>query len=98
MRAEEIATKAAELVNGPRNHTHGDKHINFTKIARLWNAYLANREQLELTAVDVGQMMALLKMARIQSGTMEAEHFIDETGYVICAGEIALGRAGNEHG
>ena len=90
MKAEEIAQRAAELVNGDRNVTHGDKVINFTKIARLWNAYLANREQLELTAVDIGQMMALLKMARTQSGTLDVDHYVDMAGYVLCAGEIAL--------
>jgi hypothetical protein len=69
---------------------HGDMFENFGRIADLWSAYLGKRLESDLTAVDVGQMMVLLKIARTQSGEMVADHFIDQVGYSACAGEIAL--------
>ena len=89
MKASDICLRAAELVTGDREKTHGDKRENFTYVARLWNAYIRNLNQAELTAIDVGQMMVLLKMGRTQSGEPEAEHFIDEVGYAACVAELA---------
>ena len=39
--------------------------------------------------VDVAMMMALLKIARIQSGTATEDSFVDLAGYAACGGEIA---------
>lgn len=91
MKAEEIASKAAELVGGNRAEEHGDKAKNFAAIARLWDAYLKSRRNPEssLEASDIGHMMALLKIARTQSGQFNPDDFIDGAGYLACAGEIA---------
>lgn len=92
MKASDIAKKAAELVSGDRDRQHGDKTKNFDNIAKLWNAYLevaGKRTGRPLDARDVGNMMALLKVARQFSGEFNADDFIDAVGYVCCAGEIA---------
>ena len=42
-------------------------------------------------AKDVAMMMALLKIARICTGTGTEDSFIDLAGYAACGGEIAGG-------
>ncbi len=89
MNAVDLIMKAGELVGGSRAETHGDKHRNFKIIADYWNAHLASKNGAPLTAVDVGQMMALMKIARTHSGTLNDDDSIDAIGYIACAGEIA---------
>jgi hypothetical protein len=91
MDAVEIAKKAAELIGGDRAQQHGDKANTFSNIASLWNAYLAVRSdaQAPISAVDVGHMMALLKIARAQAGALNPDDWVDAAGYVACAGELA---------
>jgi hypothetical protein len=43
----------------------------------------------QLDARDVGNMMALMKVARQFSGEFNIDDFIDGCGYLACAGEIA---------
>lgn len=95
--ATEIAAKAAELVGGDRDREHGAKRENFENIAAYWNAYLDTRREMNfdepgavpLNGVDVGHMMALMKIARTQSGSLNIDDYIDGAGYLACAGEVA---------
>lgn len=90
MKAAEIAAKAADLVGGDRDRQHGAKEDNFKRIAALWNAWISIRRGFtDLTAHDVGVMMALLKIARTQSGAHNEDDYVDAAGYISCAGEIA---------
>lgn len=89
MNAVDLIAKAGELVGGDRAKTHGDKHTNFSNIAGLWNAYIATLNARALNASDVGNMMALLKIARTQSGEPNEDDTIDAIGYIACAGEVA---------
>lgn len=92
MKASDIAKKASELVNGERDRLHGDKAKNFDNIAKLWNAYLdvaSKRTGRALDARDVGNMMALMKVARQFSGELNLDDYIDGCGYLACTGEIA---------
>lgn len=89
MNAVALTEKAGELVGGDRAKTHGDKHKNFAVIASYWNAYIAAKGGAALDASDVGLMMALLKIARTQSGSFNEDDSIDAIGYIACAGEIA---------
>lgn len=90
--ATEIAARAAELVGGDREKQHGSKRENFTKIAEMWNAYMAIRRDLDapFDALDVGHMMAAMKLARTQLGAFNLDNYVDGAGYFACAGEIAL--------
>jgi hypothetical protein len=77
--------KAHICVCGEREQDYGTPENNFARIARLWRAYSGH----EYTPVDVAMMMALLKIARIKTGTGTADSFVDLAGYAACAGEIA---------
>lgn len=89
MNAVDLIEKAGNLVGGDRAEQHGDKHQNFANIASLWNAYLKPKGGAPITSTDVGYMMALLKIARTQSGAINEDDAIDAIGYIACAGEIA---------
>lgn len=93
MKAPEIARQAAELVGGDRAESYGPMADNFGRIAALWTCFLAIRKNPDspLSPEDVGHMMALLKMARTQSGPYSADSYVDLCGYAACAGEIAAG-------
>lgn len=92
VRADEIAMKAAHLVSGDRQKTHGEKRANFENIARLWNAWLVNKDGPRghlLTASDVAELMVLLKIARMSSGEYNPDDALDACGYAAIAGELA---------
>lgn len=91
MKASDVAARAAELVAGDRENTHGSKERNFWNITQLWNAYLAIRRDpgAPLTPLDHAHMMVLLKVARTQLGDLNLDDYIDMCGYAACAGEIA---------
>ncbi len=90
--ASQIAAKAAELIGGDREKTHGEKHLNFSNIATLWNAFLAIKLSTnpgDLTAADVAKMMTLLKLARMETGKHNPDDAIDACGYSAIAGELS---------
>lgn len=93
MKAVEIMDAASRLVGNDRERSHGDKLQNHQAIAAVWNGYLLARvvsnRPLELSAVDVANMMELLKVARRLNGGLNIDDFIDGVGYAACAGEIA---------
>lgn len=92
MKAEEICRKAAELVSDSRHKQHGEKLINHQAIAAVWNGYLLAREvsskPMQLSAVDVANMMELLKVARRLNGDVNVDDAIDSAGYAAIAGEL----------
>ena len=77
--------KADECVNGKREQDYGSPESNFLKIADLWSAYYG----VPFSANDVAMMMALLKIARISTGTATEDSFVDLAGYAACGCEIA---------
>lgn len=84
MKAEEILQTAAGLIAGDRNEAHGDRHVCFDRIAAYWSLHLGR----QLSREDVAVMMALLKIARSQSGQKVVDHYIDGAGYLALAGEL----------
>lgn len=91
-KAGDMLRKAAEIVDGARNATHGDKERSFQAIARMWNAYLDSRKNPEalLDGADVCRMMVLMKMGRSMQGDgAEPDHYIDMAGYAAISGECA---------
>jgi hypothetical protein len=81
---EQILARAAELINGERQDNYGPPEESMQTICNLWNSYL--RQQC-LDPVDVANMLALLKIARLSKGPHE-DSFIDACGYLAIAGEI----------
>ena len=93
MKREEVLKQAEICVCGKRQQDYGNPEDNFGLIADLWNAYSGQK----YTAVDVAMMMALLKMARIKTGTGTDDSFVDLAGYAACAGEIAGNNREDKH-
>lgn len=96
MKRAEILEAAKVCVCGEREHDYGRPEDNFATIGLLWSVYL-NAAHPEMTkafpinginAKDVAAMMALLKVARIATGS-SPDGFVDLAGYAACAGEIA---------
>ena len=89
MTRHDILMAADQCVNGDREEDYGKPEDNFALIAKFWNAYLGVDEKTGIDAMDVACMMALMKIARINSGRIKADNFIDLAGYAACGGEIA---------
>jgi hypothetical protein len=81
--------KAKELIDGERRAQHGDAVKLHEMIARLWTAFLAcDRQTCTISNEQVLMMMALLKIARTQSGVDNRDDYVDALGYVALAGRI----------
>lgn len=89
MTRPEILDAAKACVCGQREQDYGKPEDNFRLIAHLWNVYLGLEGFNEIAPLDVAMMMALLKIARISTGTGTADSFVDLAGYAACGGEIA---------
>lgn len=85
MTRESILNRAIECVCGEREQDYGSPEDNFGRIATYWSTHLG----MEITAEDVAVMMALLKIARIGTGTATDDSWVDLAGYAACGGEIA---------
>ena len=85
----EILERAHEIVTKDRNKQYGEPEDVFEIIADFWNVYINYRigeMPTLITKEDVGNMMALFKMARITNGGNE-DSYIDAAGYIACAAE-----------
>ncbi|QGJ89755.1 hypothetical protein SEA_SUPERCHUNK_55 [Mycobacterium phage Superchunk] len=85
---ETILEEAQRLIDGDRQSTYGKAIDSFERIAGLWSAYLHPIEPL--TAMDVANLMSLLKISRAKSalGTPEVIHrdsYVDLAGYAALA-------------
>jgi hypothetical protein len=92
MKAGEIANRAANLVGGDRNSSHGDIIRTHKNIAAVWNGILAaagKTPAAPLDAHDVANLMEGLKIARRYGGSFNVDDYVDGAGYSSVAGEIA---------
>ena len=93
MNRKETLVEADKCVNGQREHDYGSPEDNFATIAEMWTTYLRRSSSkfnpIVVTAHDVTVMMALLKIARIASGQVKEDNYVDGCGYLACAAEIA---------
>lgn len=85
-RASILAT-ATDYVTLDRAADHGSMEDNFSTIAAYWNVHLGGAY---VDAVDVGLMMAMVKLARAKSNKTHLDNFVDLAGYAACAGELAM--------
>ena len=91
-----ILDTARDITCRGREEQHGAPENNFATIAAFWRTYLKRRnpnreEPIFIDAVDVGLMMALLKISRAANGDFNIDDYIDGAGYFACAGELAGG-------
>ena len=85
------ATTTGDVTHGTEPRTLGGfASGRVARIAGVWNAWLGVRRDAAapLDAHDVGVMMALMKLARTQSGSFNLDDYIDACGYAACAGEV----------
>lgn len=82
---EAVLAKAKAAVCGERDEQYGTPEDNFETIAEYWSLYLG----CEIDALDVANMMILLKLARLGSGAPTLDSFVDIAGYAACGAEIA---------
>jgi hypothetical protein len=90
MKAADLLREAAALIAGPRAEMHGDMRDNHENIAELWNAFLRiRRDPTEpLTGAQVAICMALVKIARTQTGDDNPDDLRDAAGYCAIASEL----------
>ena len=84
MTRAETLEAAIKCVCGERQDQYGQPEDNFSTIAELWSVYL----KTQVSSLDVAMMMALLKIARIKTGTATEDSFVDLAGYAACGAEI----------
>ncbi len=85
------ALDAAKAAVEQRNKRYGEPEDNFTRIAMLWNAYLACRRfpTVPLTATDIAIMSGLFKVARLANDPTHQDSWVDLAGYAACGAECA---------
>ena len=72
-----------------RKTKYGKPENSFQKIADFWNAYLrGQKRECEITDVDVGVMMGLMKIARISTGVQQDDSFVDAVNYLALASDL----------
>lgn len=92
MKAQAIASAAADLVGGDRQEAYGDVLLGLQRIALMWNGLLAiagKAPKTPINAHDVAQMMVSLKQARAYTGPLRLDNHIDAAGWSAIAGEAA---------
>ena len=91
MKASDICAKAAELVGGERERTHGPKLRNHgntaTLIEALWQ--IRSDPNAPVSPQDVCVINILQKISRIYSGAYNPDDWVDIAGWAGCGGEIA---------
>lgn len=79
-----VLREAEKLINGDRQAHYGPPEENFAAIASMWSTYLGH----PVTAADVCNMMALLKIARLRGGA-HRDSSVDGAGYLALGAEVA---------
>jgi len=80
-----ILAEAAKIVTTDREQQYGSPEDNFGLAARYWTILFDKH----ISAHGVAMAMTLLKMARIQSGQVKPDNYVDGCGYLACGAEIA---------
>lgn len=78
----DVLLEARAIVRGPRARHYGPPARNLNRIAALWSAYL----EQPVAALDVCNLMVLLKVARVSiGGAYHRDTYVDVAGYAYCA-------------
>ena len=93
MTRTQILAEASRIVSSDRNLQYGPPEDSFTTIAAYWTVYLQQEKLIphdqNLPPLQVGMMLALMKVARAHASPGKADTYIDLAGYAACAGGIA---------
>lgn len=87
MERADILERAKTLITGQRQEDYGDAKESFSRIARLWSAYLVN---LPISPEDVAVMMMLLKVSRLLGSNFQhLDSWTDAIGYLALGAELS---------
>lgn len=87
---EDILSSALECVKRDRNLDYDEPEKNFERIADLWNVYLGDKLNEDITPHDTAIMAILIKVARVMSSPSKKDHWIDIAGYAACGAECVV--------
>lgn len=93
--AAQLLSQAGITVLKERVGVHGSAENSFEMIGDLWTAYLRHARRVRgsdhVMAVDVAQMMSMMKKSRSLYGdASNADNFVDDIGYSSLAGMLQL--------
>jgi hypothetical protein len=79
----------AKAVIDARGDHYGPPIENWTRIAKLWTAYMSHKlkDGEEITALDHGLMMDLVKTARLIETPNHWDSYLDKAGYAAASVE-----------
>lgn len=89
-----LLVHARELTSRDRAQAYDIPERNFARIAALWNVYLANREAgpyAPIQEYEVGIMMALMKIGRLQFDPSNYDSWVDAVGYLAVGWDAFAG-------
>lgn len=86
----EILDSVKRCICGDRDERYGEPENNFNRIADYWSVYLKHNltdSDRAVSGHDVAIMMALFKIARIESSITygeDTDSWLDAIGYLAC--------------
>jgi hypothetical protein len=85
---ENILTEATTLTVGDRNASYGAPHGNLTYMAKLVQAYLFGKHNVELNldSEDMAWIMLMAKVSRTNA-SFKHDNYVDAAAYAAIAGE-----------
>lgn len=91
MTRKELLEAAIKTVTEDRQDQYGSPEQSLELIARFWSDYICAANpgaDIILGGRDVAAMMPLLKIARIATGKIKMDNWIDIAGYAACGAEL----------
>lgn len=76
---ESVLDEAVRITRGDRNADYGDPVEDFTRVAKMWEAY----KGVEFSPHDVAWMMVFVKANRNRNKS-KRDNYVDAAGYIDC--------------
>ena len=88
----ELAAQITSIVT-ERGTSYGTPEVNFANIAAFWRAWIAARHGVDvpIDGHDVGQMSALIKLARLAQTPTHRDSALDSAVYTMLGHGCAVG-------
>lgn len=70
---DEVLKRAHELTHGPRNTTYGPPHLDYARVAAIYNAITGG----SMTSADAALFMIAMKLARVGHNNAQRQLHLD---------------------